>query len=211
MALAAGGGRAGGLATLVRIAGLGLRLTLPHLPNLLTGLRLLTALPLLLLLLDNRFAPAFVLLLGAVASDAIDGQLARWTESCSPLGAALDPIADKLLLAALYLGIADEGVVAHWLIGLILGRDLLLILAAFLVVSRGGVPVRRVEPLALGKLATAAQMGLGLVGLAVLAGEAAAAAVLPYAVPAVGILTVASFLAYALAFVVRTPAVNKIS
>ena len=197
------------MGTLARTAALGFRLTVPHLPNLLTGLRLLTAFPLLFLLSSNSFAAAFVLLLLAVASDAIDGWLARRTGSCTPLGAVLDPIADKLLLGALYLGVADEAVVPRWLVAVVLGRDLLLVFGALLVTRRGGVLVRRIEPLVLGKVTTAAQMGLGLVCLAALAGETTAAVVLPYAVPAVGVLTVASFLAYALAHAVYVQRLSK--
>ena len=194
MALAASGGPGRGLLGLVRLGGGLLRLTIAALPNGLTLLRLAASVPVAILLWHDDFGPAFFLLLAAALSDGVDGPLARLAKATTPLGAALDPVADKLLLAAVLVGVLDEGVVPFWLVGLIVGRDAVLVLGA--AALHGRDRGRQVEPLALGKLTAAAQMGYGLVAVAALTGDPYAASALDVAVPAVGTLTLSSLLAY---------------
>lgn len=70
---------------------------LPYLPNTLTVLRLFGAAALLFL---EPMRPAFLLLyLLCGASDVLDGLLARALHLESPLGAALDSLADAVFLA----------------------------------------------------------------------------------------------------------------
>lgn len=75
-----------------------------NLPNLLTIGRIL-AIPVICWLLvaggDALRWTAFVLYVVAAATDWLDGYLARRMNLASPLGRMLDPIADKLLVAAL--------------------------------------------------------------------------------------------------------------
>ncbi|MFM8354591.1 MAG: CDP-alcohol phosphatidyltransferase family protein, partial [Gammaproteobacteria bacterium] len=66
------------------------------LPNALTVVRILLVLPTAILLWRMQYMQALVLMTVAGASDAIDGWLARRWGAVSQLGAALDPIADKL-------------------------------------------------------------------------------------------------------------------
>lgn len=76
---------------------------LRHLPNLLTLSRI-AAVPLLALLLWNHGWPgwllAFILYCIAGVTDYLDGYLARAQGTVSRLGQFLDPIADKLMVAA---------------------------------------------------------------------------------------------------------------
>ncbi|MGR3435394.1 MAG: CDP-diacylglycerol--glycerol-3-phosphate 3-phosphatidyltransferase [Shimia sp.] len=84
------------------------------LPNLLTGIRLLAA-PLVIVafwLLPRPLADwvALVLFVGAALTDWLDGYLARAWKQVSPLGAMLDPIADKaMVLIALLVIVALFG------------------------------------------------------------------------------------------------------
>jgi len=71
-----------------------------HLPNLLSALRLLLALPVALAIGYRDYPTALVLAALAALSDALDGFLARRFRWQSQFGAALDPLADKLLLVA---------------------------------------------------------------------------------------------------------------
>ncbi|HEX6851155.1 MAG TPA: CDP-alcohol phosphatidyltransferase family protein, partial [Candidatus Polarisedimenticolaceae bacterium] len=70
------------------------------LANQLTFLRLVAVPIFILAILDARFGAAFWLFVGAGVTDLLDGLVARVFRQQSPLGAYLDPAADKLLLAA---------------------------------------------------------------------------------------------------------------
>lgn len=123
---------------------------------------------------EYRFALPLLFLAGI--SDAADGWLARRFNWRSELGERLDPIADKLLVAVVYAGLGAGGGLPWWLVGLVLGRDAAILVAAGALL--GQVRHRRFPPSAWGKLSTVFQMTLG--GLAVLDGaypEVGAAAV----------------------------------
>jgi cardiolipin synthase len=98
-------------------------------PNQLTFLRL-AFLPFFIIAIkydDHRVALAIFLTAGL--TDALDGLLARELNQRTPLGAYLDPIADKLLLSSSYFVLALKGRIAWWLAILVLGRDVLLLVA----------------------------------------------------------------------------------
>jgi CDP-diacylglycerol--glycerol-3-phosphate 3-phosphatidyltransferase len=97
----------------------------------------------------------------AAVSDGIDGYIARRYHQRSELGAVLDPLADKLLLAsAVVLLSFDHGSrlprLPLWLAGTLLGRDIILLLGLGLIHHFCGKAV--VRPMALGKVATVLQM-----------------------------------------------------
>ena len=72
-------------------------------PNQLTFLRLMF-LPFFIMAIHyERYEWALGIFLVAGASDVLDGLLARGLNQSTPLGAYLDPIADKLLLSFSYL------------------------------------------------------------------------------------------------------------
>ena len=84
------------------------------LPNLLTLSRIL-AVPLLVLFLwwpdwQLGYALGFVLYCAAAITDYFDGMLARSQGTVSKLGQFLDPIADKIMVAAVILVLAAQGV-----------------------------------------------------------------------------------------------------
>lgn len=68
-----------------------------HIPNLITGLRILLVAPFLWSLLQEQYGVALLLFIIAGVSDAL---MAFWPNIwlTSELGGLLDPIADKLLL-----------------------------------------------------------------------------------------------------------------
>lgn len=100
---------------------------LRNLPNLLTGLRLLLALPVAWVILEERYDQALLLAAVAGISDALDGFLARRLQAESRLGALLDPIADKLLILAVFVSAAVVGLLPWWLTGLVILRDLVIV------------------------------------------------------------------------------------
>jgi cardiolipin synthase len=104
----------------------------------------------------------------AALSDAIDGYIARRYNQRSVLGAVLDPLADKLLLVSgIVLLSFDHGPILPrlplWLTGIILGRDLLLLIGLALLHYLGSKVV--VRPVFIGKVATVLQMVCVLWGI----------------------------------------------
>jgi len=93
----------------------------------------------------------------ATVSDFFDGYLARIWEQSSRFGAMLDPIADKLLVAACLLLLAADGTIAGWTIWaaiIILCREILVSgLREYLAELKVSVPVTQIA-----KWKTTAQM-----------------------------------------------------
>ncbi len=76
-----------------------------NVPNTLTALRLVLIIPLLHFLLKQEFVNAGIIILVSAMSDMMDGFLARRLNQVTSLGKILDPIADKLTLIAVVIGI----------------------------------------------------------------------------------------------------------
>jgi cardiolipin synthase len=131
------------------------------LPNFITLVRL-AALPFFLVSIsDGRFGIALGLFVAAGISDGVDGFLARRFDMKSALGAYLDPIADKLLLMFSYLFLAIPSYpgrykVPLWLCVMVLGRDVLLLLVALLMILSSGK--KRFPPSWAGKVTTVTQI-----------------------------------------------------
>ena len=126
------------------------------LPNYLSMLRIALVLPITWLLWQHQVMSAFWLMLVAGFSDALDGFLARRYGWQTELGTLLDPLADKFLIAAMYLVFTLQGLIPLWLVALILTRDILILLGAG--VYRGVFGDLTVNPSLLSKTNTALQI-----------------------------------------------------
>ncbi len=91
----------------------------------LTVARALVGLPLILALTSGQLSLAWVLLLLAGLSDWADGALARRAGGGSVWGARLDPLTDKILIAAPLLWLGAQATLPLWAIWLLLARELL--------------------------------------------------------------------------------------
>ena len=96
-------------------------------PNLLTIARLILAPFIFVAIVSGRHETALILFVVAGLTDGFDGLLARRIRQATPLGAYLDPIADKVLLSGVYISLAIAGSIPSWLVVVILGRDLFLL------------------------------------------------------------------------------------
>lgn len=121
-------------------------------PNQLTFLRL-AFLPFFIIGIHyERYFWALIILIAAGLTDALDGWLARGLNQKTPLGAYLDPIADKLLMITSYLELALHGKIRWWLTILVLGRDVLMLVAAAVILITVGY--RPFPPSLYGKVTT---------------------------------------------------------
>jgi cardiolipin synthase (CMP-forming) len=142
------------------------------LPNLLTLSRIV-AVPLLVALLwvpgAVTYGAAFVLYAVIGFTDYLDGYLARKMGTASKLGAFLDPVADKILVAAVLLMLVARGAIGGWhviaAIAILLREIMVSGLREYLAGSQIRVPVSK-----LAKWKTTFQMvALGALILAVAA------------------------------------------
>ncbi|MEO7142661.1 MAG: CDP-alcohol phosphatidyltransferase family protein [Bryobacteraceae bacterium] len=148
------------------------RFVIRYLPNLLSLARLAAApFVIRLLMADDRQA-ALWLFVAAGLTDGLDGFLARRLGAASRAGSYLDPIADKILLSAIFLAFGIGGRAPVWLVAIVFGRDLLMLSAigAILLCTN----LRAFPPTLWGKLSTLVQI---VFVLAVLAGHSSAALV----------------------------------
>lgn len=135
-------------------------------PNQVTFLRL-GFLPLFIILVFyRRYSWALAILVVAGLTDGVDGLLARSLNQKTSLGAYLDPIADKLLLSSSFVVLAIEGQIRWWLTILVLGRDVLILISAAVILVTVGY--RQFPPSIYGKLTTTLQIFLVFTVLAAL-------------------------------------------
>jgi cardiolipin synthase len=143
----------------------------------------------------DRWLLAFWVFAAAGASDAVDGYVARRFNLRSPLGAILDPLADKVLLVSIFLMLGVTAVLPLWLVLLVVGRDLAIVVPVIVLWWRGSIHV--IAPLLLSKVNTAVQ--IVFVGLLLfLKGQGL---VLPWLVSAGSLLVAALTIASAAAYV----------
>jgi cardiolipin synthase (CMP-forming) len=105
---------------------------------------------------SRNYGWALAVLLGAALSDVGDGLVARIFHEESPLGIALDPIADKLLLGTAFVVLAFRDVLPWWLTIVVLSRDVAIIMTALLISLVVGF--RPFRPTILGKISTVCQV-----------------------------------------------------
>lgn len=146
-----------------------------QLPNAITVARILCAPVFLALLLvdGGEDGPlrwwAAALFVVAIATDGIDGYLARRHEIVTDLGKLLDPIADKVLTGFAFVGLSILGELPWWITIVVLVREVGITVYRFLVVSDHVLAAAW-----MGKLKTVAQavaLSLALLPLAALLGE----------------------------------------
>jgi cardiolipin synthase len=95
-----------------------------HIPNLLTLLRMFAAPVLILCLTDRNYGLGALVFLIAGITDALDGWYAKRFDCVTPLGAILDPIADKMLIITAYFVLSLLGDIPLWLVLIVGFRDL---------------------------------------------------------------------------------------
>jgi cardiolipin synthase len=121
-------------------------------PNAISILRI-ALIPVFVLLIVDPDTTTLGLLVfgGVVATDWVDGLIARRTGQVTELGKVLDPVADRLAIASGIIALAIRGVFPWWAAVLILARDVVVLLVGLVVLSRRRV---RIDVRWIGKVAT---------------------------------------------------------
>ncbi len=102
-------------------------MSLNWIPNAISTLRIALVIPVLLLILWGEYGWALLLFWVAGFSDGIDGYLATRFNWESRIGALLDPIADKLLVAGMFITLTYTQHIPVWLTAIVLFRDVVII------------------------------------------------------------------------------------
>lgn len=131
-------------------------MSLNWLPNAISLLRIALVAPILMMILEGSFGWALALFGLAGFSDGVDGYLAKRFDWHTRLGALLDPVADKLLVAGTFMTLAYTQHIPVWLAAIVILRDVIIVTGAtaynFIVGPVQGEPTR------ISKLNTALQL-----------------------------------------------------
>lgn len=138
-----------------------------NLPNTLTLMRIAAVPVFLICLVYEHYGAGLAIFMAAAITDALDGALARLTDANTELGASIDPLADKLLMASSFIVLGWIGGVPLWLAILVISRDVVILLG-YLSIYFFAEPID-VKPTELGKWNTFLQIftvGFALLALA---------------------------------------------
>ena len=113
-----------------------------NLPNKITISRILLIPVFMIVLylpLEHREIIALLIFLLASATDGIDGHIARSRNLVTNFGKFLDPLADKLLVAAALIALVGEGKIPSWIVTVIIAREFAITGIRLLAVGEGRV------------------------------------------------------------------------
>ncbi len=109
---------------------------------------------------QNHLYWATAVFMAAMATDQIDGWIARRQGRTSALGSMLDPVADKVLVLAMLIMVVGTGAFPSWMVALIVARELLVSGLRLAAIERGVViPARDLSKLKTWAQAVAAAIG----------------------------------------------------
>jgi len=69
--------------------------------------------------------------LAAMASDVLDGVIARLSHTTSRIGALIDPIADRVFMLVAFVAVTVDGLLSPWQLALLLVRDVMTVIGWF--------------------------------------------------------------------------------
>jgi cardiolipin synthase len=137
-------------------------------PNFISISRVLLIPVFLYMMLNGKILNAFIVFLIAASTDFLDGATARLLNQKTKLGVLLDPMGDKALMAAAFIilsvpKISIPNTIPGWLTITVIGRDIFLVIGAFVLFKLIGQ--KTFTPVFLGKISTVCQMGVLLLVL----------------------------------------------
>ena len=125
-------------------------------PNQLTMMRMMFLPFIVIKLVEGRYTSAMILFVLAGMSDGLDGLLARTLKQQTVLGQYLDPIADKLLLSAVFLVLSILHKIPWKFTVLVFSRDAGILMIGTVLFAIAGL--RDFRPSIFGKANTFAQV-----------------------------------------------------
>jgi cardiolipin synthase (CMP-forming) len=121
-------------------------------PNIISALRILLIPAFTWLIATERTRAAGIVVFAVVAAtDWVDGTIARRTGRVSEVGKVLDPVADRLVIAAGLIALVVAGLFPIWAAAAILARDIAVVAGGAVVLASRGL---RIDVRFIGKVAT---------------------------------------------------------
>ncbi len=110
-----------------------------NIPTQLTVLRLILVPVFMFFLLKESYLIALIIFCLASITDFFDGYLARKWNQISDLGKLLDPLADKILVAAALIVFVELKIVPSWAVVIIIARELFVSVMRAVLAAKGVV------------------------------------------------------------------------
>jgi cardiolipin synthase len=127
-----------------------------NLPNYITLSRIILIPFFINVMIYGYYQWALAIFVAACVTDALDGLIARFTNSITELGALLDPIADKLLILSAFVTLVLFEMLPVWLVIIVVSRDVILILGSLVIYFLGHE--LKARPSFIGKATTVLQL-----------------------------------------------------
>ncbi|MFB3925286.1 MAG: CDP-alcohol phosphatidyltransferase family protein [Syntrophales bacterium] len=127
-----------------------------NIPNLLTLLRIILVPVMVICLIQGLLLRALIVFVIASITDGLDGFLARILKQKSILGAYLDPLADKALIASSFITLSIIDTIPGWLTVIVISRDFVILIGICVLVIMS-IPFE-VHPAFISKITTAFQL-----------------------------------------------------
>jgi cardiolipin synthase len=164
-----------------------------NLPNAITLIRVVLIPFFVGLMIYGYHRAALGIFVSACITDALDGMIARLTDTKTELGAFLDPMADKLLIVSSFVTLSILAYIPVWLVIIVVSRDVILTLGSLVIYFTGHNLT--IKPSFLGKATTVFQLVVVTLTL-VLVSYGIASAYLQVVYWTTGGLTIASGVQY---------------
>ena len=127
-----------------------------NLPNFLSLLRIILVPVIIIFLIQEEYTDALITFTIAGLTDIFDGLLARALNCQTKLGAFIDPMADKLLLASSFVSLSVVGLIPSWLTVIVISRDFIIVLG-MVILSMMSIEYE-IKPAFISKVTTAFQL-----------------------------------------------------
>ncbi|TFH02091.1 MAG: CDP-alcohol phosphatidyltransferase family protein [Calditrichales bacterium] len=109
------------------------------LSNIISLIRFLLAIPIFWAISENQSMLALILIVVAALSDWLDGYFARKWKQITSLGKIIDPLADKSCTVGGFLALSLYQGLPFWITAIIIGRDIIIIIASIIVIGQKNV------------------------------------------------------------------------
>lgn len=129
-----------------------------NLPNYITLVRVILIPFFINLMIYSYYREALVVFVVACVTDALDGMIARLTNTQTNLGAFLDPMADKMLIVSAFVTLVLLGKLPVWLVIIVVSRDVILTLGGLIIYFT--THELKIQPSIIGKATTVLQLSI---------------------------------------------------